>query len=65
MAGQMNAIERDEYDKRFEHYWTVVGKKSADVFIDCKLVPNESSFKEMLRAAYGMGWTESRQVIGR
>jgi hypothetical protein len=51
--------ESQEIEVRFNHYWELLGKSSADTFIACKLVPNEECFKGMLRCAYSMGWSEA------
>lgn len=60
----MSAIDnQDQIEARFDHYWRLLGSYSADLFVSCKIVPSEESFKAMLRAAYGMGWTESRCVL--
>jgi hypothetical protein len=50
----------DEINRRFEHYWQLLGRTTADTFIRCQIVPREESFKRMLEAAYSMGWVEGR-----
>ena len=52
-----------EIEARFEHYWQLLGKGTADIFREMHTVPSEESFKRMLSCAYGMGWTESRCAL--
>lgn len=61
----MSIDNQDQIEARFNHYWDLLGRSSADLFTSCKIVPSEESFKAMLSAAYGMGWTESRCVLDR
>jgi hypothetical protein len=58
-AEKMQRAARSEADSRFEHYWSLFGKQSSNLFNECKITPSEECFHEMLRAAYMMGWTES------
>lgn len=51
--------EPQEVEVRFNHYWELLGRSSADTFIACQIVPDEGCFKGMLRSAYGMGWSEA------
>lgn len=45
-------------NKQFEIYWMILARDICDIYIKCEITPSIEVFKEMLRSAYGMGWSQ-------